>query len=87
MTVEDVDGHDLAVGDLVEVVSPKAAILLGTRAKVDSTGKPPGHVDLRWNEHSSGGARHWLVKGEYTRFLQRREHDCALCAVRHVHTL
>lgn len=85
--VTDVDGHDLAAGDTVEVVSADSAQRVGLRAKVDSFRGPHGWLDLRWNEHESGGANHWLVKGEHVRFVQRSDHDCALCAVVHVHGL
>jgi hypothetical protein len=86
MTV-DVNGHLLEVGDTVEVVNASAAQKVGLRAKVVAFRGPPGHVDMRWNEHSSGGANGWIVKGEYVRFVERPGHDCVLCAVAHVHGL
>lgn len=83
---EDVNGHDLALEDLVEVVSASSAQKVGLRARVDSV-REDGLIDLRWDEHPSGGARHWLVKGEYVRFVERPGHDCAVCAVAHVTAL
>ena len=86
MTV-DVDGHDLQAGDAVEVVSASSAQKVGLRARIDSLRGPPGRIDMRWNEHASGGANAWICKGEYVRFVHREGHDCSLCAVLHVHGL
>lgn len=87
MMVEDVNGHDLQVGDVVEVVDGSAAQKIGLRARVSDFRGPPGHVEMRWNEHFGGGANVWVVKGEHVRFVERHGHDCAMCAVVHVHGL
>ena len=87
MAVEDVNGHDLQVGDVVEVVSASSAQKVGLRGTVASFEVPSGHFDMRWNEHPGGGANSWIVKGEYVRLVERSEHECALCAVVHVHGL
>ena len=65
----DVDGVPLAVGDTVEVVNTASAQKVGLRAKVHSV-KDDGWIDMRWGDHPSGGASHWLVPGKYVRFIQ-----------------
>ena len=64
----DVDGQPLKEGDFVEVVDRGAAQRIGLRAKIINSFKgPPGWIDLRWNEHPSGGASAWLTPARFVR--------------------
>lgn len=66
----DVDGRALAVGDHVEVVNAGAAQRIGLRARISAfhTAKDlTVWIDLRWNEHPSGGANQWLTPPRFVR--------------------
>ena len=70
----DVDGHPVTVGDLVEVIDSGAAQRIGLRAKIHSIKQgPPGWIDLRWNEHPSGGANRWLTPARFVRRVDTNE--------------